>query len=235
MTSRETLDVGAPGAGGAEAGELDSGETEGQMLDALQAGLKVGLRTPTDLPTMSLPLLPYATSEMVIGVSIHIPEPFGDELQRLRAEFGDPLAHAIPPHVTLLPPTAIERTSIEDISAHLARVAMRMTAFEVRLQGTGTFRPVSPVVFVRLALGAGGCDRLQRLVRSGPLVRELSFPYHPHVTVAHNVPEPNLDRAMSELADWSASFEVAEFGLYEQGPDGVWRRQRRYPFGDGRR
>ena len=32
-------------------------------------------------------------------------------------------------------------------------------------------------------------------MRSGPLERELKFPYHPHVTVAHDLPEEALDRA----------------------------------------
>ncbi len=41
----------------------------------------------------------------LIGVSIPVPEPYGSLLQRRRAGFGDPAAHAIPSHVTLLPPT----------------------------------------------------------------------------------------------------------------------------------
>ena len=40
----------------------------------------------------------------MISVSIDIPEPFAGELQRLRASFGDPLAEAIPSHVTLMSP-----------------------------------------------------------------------------------------------------------------------------------
>ena len=43
-----------------------------------------------------------------IGVAIAIPEPFGSELQRHRASFGDPQASAIPTHVTLVPPTDID-------------------------------------------------------------------------------------------------------------------------------
>jgi 2'-5' RNA ligase len=200
------------------------------VLDALQAAMTLH----PDLPTMSQPLVPMESGQMVIGVSIMIPEPWGAELQDWRSQFGDPLAGCIPPHVTLLPPTAVEREDLEDISTHLARVAMKLTPFELMLQGTGTFRPVSPVVFVKLGLGAGGCDRLQRLIRSGPLVRDLSFPYHPHVTVAHNVPEPNMDRAMKSLDTYRVNFTVTEFGLFEQGSEGVWRQQRRYPFGDGR-
>ena len=67
--------------------------------------------------------------------------------------------------------------------------------FDIELRGTGTFRPVSPVVFVQLARGIGGCERLEQRVRPGPLTRDLPFPYHPHVTVAHDVADEALDRA----------------------------------------
>ena len=65
----------------------------------------------------------------------------------------------------------------------------------MRLRGTDTFRPLSPVVYVHLVEGADVCDELQERVRSGPVVRDLQFPYHPHVTVAHGIPEEAMDRA----------------------------------------
>ena len=89
---------------------------------------------------------------------------------------------------------------------------------------------MSPVVFVQLARGIGGCERLEQRVRSGPLARELPFPYHPHVTVAHDVADEALDRAFAELADYSAQFSVWGFSLYEH-VDGVWRPQRDFPLG----
>ncbi len=42
---------------------------------------------------------------VTLGVSLVVPEPYGSLLQRRRAGFGDPAAHGIPTHVTLLPPT----------------------------------------------------------------------------------------------------------------------------------
>ena len=78
----------------------------------------------------------------------------------------------------------------------------------MHLSGTGTFRPVSDVVFVAVARGIGNCELLANDVRRGPLARSLSFPYHPHVTVAHDVPEDMLELAYSGLADLSAEFRV---------------------------
>jgi len=166
-----------------------------------------------------------------IGVAIPIPPPFGSELQDCRRSFGDPMADAIPPHITLLPPTDIEPGEVPHIDKHLTAVAASGAPFEVHLRGTATFRPVSPVVFVALARGISHCEMLANAVRTGPLLVELHFPYHPHVTVAHNVPDEALDRAFNVLADYEAKFEVTSFGRYEHLPDGRWVQQQTFPLG----
>lgn len=166
-------------------------------------------------------------------MAIPIPDPYGLELQRWRESFGDPLARSIPTHITLLPPTAVDGTALADIEEHLRVIAEGERGFPMRLRGTATFQPVSPVVFVAVAEGIGSCERVEGKVRSGPLTLELPFPYHPHVTVAHHLPEEVLDRAFKELADYEAHFSVWGFSLYEHGPDGVWRPQRDFAFGTG--
>lgn len=164
-------------------------------------------------------------------MSIPVPEPYGSRLQRRRAGFGDPAAHAIPTHVTLLPPTGADDDVLPAFAGHLAAVAERGRSFPMRLSGTGTFRPLTPVVFVTLAVGAPECAALQEHVRSGPVRRELDFPYHPHVTVAHGVPPEALDRAQRELAGFCAAWTVTGFALYEQDAAGVWHTLRDFPFG----
>ncbi|WP_053674613.1 2'-5' RNA ligase family protein [Streptomyces sp. NRRL B-1140] len=170
---------------------------------------------------------------VTIGVSIAVPEPHGSELQQLRAGFGDASAHGIPTHVTLLPPTEVDESALPAVEAHLAEVAAAGRAFPMRLSGTGTFRPLSPVVYVRVAAGAEACTLLQQQVRdpAGPAARELQFPYHPHVTVAHGIDEAAMDRAFEELAGYEAEWPCTGFALYEQGADGVWRKLRDFPFG----
>jgi 2'-5' RNA ligase len=192
----------------------------------------ITLPRAADLPTMSMSVRPPSVEDDVvtIGVVVDIPDPFGEFLRRQRAEFGDPLATAIPPHVTLLPPTDLAPGIGRAVSDHLAAVAAVTAPFTIRLGGTDSFRPVSQVVYVRLEAGAEGCDDLQRLVRTGPLTRRLEFPYHPHVTVAHHLDDTALDRAQQSLADFEAEFVVAGLGLYEHGRDGVWRLRRRFTF-----
>jgi 2'-5' RNA ligase len=165
-----------------------------------------------------------------IGVSIPVPAPYGEELQGCRRELGDPMADAIPSHVTLLPPTEVDEDAVPWVHEHLAKVAETWRPFTMVLRGTGTFRPVSPVVFVQVAGGIADCEQLQLAVRQGPVERELRFPYHPHVTVAHDVPEEAMDRAFDRLATYHCSFPVTGFDLYRHGADRVWRSVATFPF-----
>ncbi len=172
---------------------------------------------------------------VTLGVSIAVPEPYGSLLQEQRAGFGDPAAHGIPTHVTLLPPTEADTAALPAVEAHLTELARSCRPFPMRLSGTGTFRPLSPVVFINVVEGGAACSWLQKRVRdaSGPLVRELQFSYHPHVTVAHGIAEEAMDRAYEELADFEAAWTCASFALYEQGADGIWRKLHEYVFGGG--
>jgi 2'-5' RNA ligase len=181
---------------------------------------------------MSMAVRPPAIGDDVVtvGVVVDIPDPIGKFLRDARADFGDSLATAIPAHVTLLPPTDVDPGNSRAINDHLAAVAAVTAPFRITLRGTGSFRPISPVVFVKVDEGGDGCEDLQRLIRTGPLVRPLSFPYHPHVTVAHHLTDDGLDQAQKVLADYQAEFEVNALGLYEHGRDGVWRLRRRFIF-----
>ena len=147
--------------------------------------------------------------------------------------FGDAAAYGIPTHVTLLPPTEVPEDALPAVEAHLLRVAAGGRPFPMRLHGTGTFRLLSPVVYVRVVQGAEECALLQQRIRegSGPCARELQFPYHPHVTVAHGIAEAAMDRAFAELAGFEAEWPCTGFALYEQGADGVWRKLREFTFG----
>ncbi|MGG5259805.1 2'-5' RNA ligase family protein [Phycicoccus avicenniae] len=163
------------------------------------------------------------------GVAVTVPEPWGSRLQQAREQAGDPMAAAIPPHVTLLPPTAVEPAEVPAFAAHLEAVCAGSAPFEMVLSGTGTFRPVSPVVFVQVSRGIAECERLESAVRSGPVERHLDFPYHPHVTIAHHLGDDALDGAFDGLADFRCTFTVESVELYHHDPDGVWRVIRSFP------
>lgn len=165
------------------------------------------------------------SGETCIGVAIAIPEPHLSYLVQARRDYGDPQADNVPAHITLLGPTVVRRDEMDEVLQHLRHVSEAHAVFNVHLRGVATFRPVSPVVFVALSRGIAECERLEADIRTGPLWQETRFNYHPHVTIAQNVSDAQLDTAMSEQEDFTAQFEVDRIYLYEHQRDGVWRPQ----------
>ncbi|WP_425954731.1 2'-5' RNA ligase family protein [Xylanimonas sp. McL0601] len=163
-----------------------------------------------------------------IGISIAVPEPWSTRLQEARRSFGDPRAGTIPPHITVVGPTVVDEAVMPAVWEHLAKVAGETPVFRLHLRGSGTFRPVSPVVFVNVVEGIAECEQLEQAARSGVLLQDSRFNYHPHVTVAHELPDAALDRAFAHMTDFDAAFDVTAIWLYEHGDDGVWRPQRSF-------
>ncbi len=169
----------------------------------------------------------------MLGVAIAIPEPYAAVLTGWRHRAADPQADLIWPHVTLLPPTPIDRHDLRKVDAHLTDVAAAGAPFVMHLSGTGTFRPVSPVVYVQVARGVADCELLEKTVRAGPLYRDLDFPYHPHVTVAQGVSDDALDDVYEGLSGFLARFTVERFAAFERDERGTWHIRREYELGDG--
>ncbi len=167
-----------------------------------------------------------------IGVAVAIPEPWATELQDYRTAVGDVTAAKIPTHLTLVPPTEVD-DDLTVVEKHLAEAAATVPSFDVHLRGTGTFRPVSPVVFVMLAEGISQCEQLEGAVRQGPLDADLHYPYHPHVTIAHHLDDARLDRAFAELAAFECRFTVSDFHLYVHDDERGWEASRGFALGSG--
>lgn len=157
----------------------------------------------------------------LIGVSIAVPEPWASRIQQARRSYGDPLADSVRTHITLLPPTEIAEMG-PALRQHLAAVASAHTRFTVSVAGTDSFRPISDVAYLRVISGGEQLAELADAVRTGVLARDLNFPYHPHVTLAHGVSEAALDRAIADMAAVAFDVEVDEVQLYVFD-DASWR------------
>jgi 2'-5' RNA ligase len=164
-----------------------------------------------------------------IGVALAIPEPWASELQDYRTSVGDTTATMIPTHITLIPPVDVAEDDLPLVEKHLTEVASATSAFRIHLRGTGSFRPVSPVVFVTVVEGISACEQLAGKLRRGPLGVELQFPYHPHVTIAHHLPDEALDRAFRGLAGFESVFGAEEFHLYVHDEETGWQPSREFP------
>ena len=161
-------------------------------------------------------------SSTTIGVAIAVPDPWGSQLQAYRTVLGDDRAGGIPTHVTLAPPFGVEADDLPEVVRHLADASAGACPFRIHLRGTGTFRPVSPVVFVTVVEGISACEQLAVAVQRGPLDTDPAFPYHPHVTVAHDLPDDVLDRAFADLAGFECDFVVDRFSLFVHDLDAGW-------------
>ena len=162
------------------------------------------------------------------GVAIAVPEPHATELAGKRCEFGDPEGKTVPTHVTLVPPTTVQCVDIDGVRAALMGVGADHRSYTMRLAGTDTFAPISPVAFVKVAAGVDETSELAAEVRRRLAAPEPEFPFHPHVTVAHHLDEHSLDNACADLADYAAEFEVTEFVLFCHDGDG-WTVDTRFP------
>ncbi|HJV98641.1 MAG TPA: 2'-5' RNA ligase family protein, partial [Arthrobacter sp.] len=166
---------------------------------------------------------------MSVGVILGFPPAIAEELQRWRASFGDPMAGVIPAHITLVTTTPTQ--DWEATREHVREVARGQEPFMVTIAGTGTFRPVSPVVYINVEEGFESCVDLHEKLQAGPLQRDLPFSYHPHVTIAHDVAPESLDEAETVLKDYRATFPVVSMGLYEHDADGIWQLREELDFG----
>lgn len=166
----------------------------------------------------------------ILGVALEVPEPHAEDLRRARESFGDPEARMVPPHVTIVAPVSIDPGQWDEVERHLEVCARSSAPFRMHLRGTGTFRPVTPVVFVAVAEGISSCEEIEKRVRRGPLAIERTFPFHPHVTVALGLDDAALDLAYDSLGGYEAMFEMDRIRLYEL-EDHHWQVRREFPLG----
>lgn len=139
------------------------------------------------------------------------------------------MASVVPPHITLI--TTTPAWDWAEVIKHVRKAASQQEEFQVTLRGTGSFRPLSPVVFINVTDGFEECVAMHERLQSGPLARKLDFSYHPHVTVAHDVSEASMDTALRRLVDFEESFQVRSMGLFEHEAGGVWTPREELTFG----
>ena len=153
---------------------------------------------------------PHADS---LGVIISLPPVLAEQLNERRAGYAGPDAAVVPAHITLVSGRA--RDAWSDAADHVRQVAAAWEPFVISLRGTGTFEPVSPVVFLKVADGAQDCAQLHEQLLEGPLEHLPAFDFHPHLTIAHDLQAPAMARAKDDMAEFSADFEVTSIGLYD--------------------
>lgn len=138
-----------------------------------------------------------------LGVVLLVPPPVAAEVDGLRRALGDPALGRVPPHVTLVPPVNVREDAVHEAVALVREAAASTAPLTLTLGPVRSFLPVNPVVY--LDVGGPSVDTLRRLADDllrGPLARERTYDFVPHVTVADDLAEDRIPAAMSALAGY---------------------------------
>jgi 2'-5' RNA ligase len=124
----------------------------------------------------------------LFALVIYIPGPLGRFLDDLRKE----LAPAYDPHahVSVLPPRPLS-ADWEAASNHARALIESTPPFRVQLTDVSMF-PVTNVVYLEVGEGARELLSMHREMSQGPLHFNEPFVYHPHITLAQEIPMPEV-------------------------------------------
>lgn len=178
--------------------------------------------------------IPNITSEETLfGVYIALPEPYENYIRNCRINHGDSLASLCPTHITLLPPTAINRLDLINFVTDLKNMAASFRPFWVKLDGVSSFKPVSNVSFINVVKGNKNCASINNEILSFNSLRGLDkrFDYHPHVTIGHGISQENLDVLEKKFKNFTASFICSKICVDILDTDGSSRTVAILPLG----
>ncbi|HWD00802.1 MAG TPA: 2'-5' RNA ligase family protein [Candidatus Sulfopaludibacter sp.] len=124
----------------------------------------------------------------VFALVIYIPGPLGCFLDDLRREL---VPHYNPhAHVSVLPPRPLT-VDWQTASAQARNLAGAWSPFEVELTCLQIF-PVTDVIYIEIGAGASELRRMHAAMNLTDLGFNEPFPYHPHITVAQEIPRERV-------------------------------------------
>jgi hypothetical protein len=125
----------------------------------------------------------------VYALVIYIPDPLGSFLDDLRRELVPGCnPHA---HVSVLPPRSLA-VDWPVAGDQVRDCANKWKPFEITLGGIQRF-PVTNVIYIEVASGAPELHRMHQRMNAGYLKSEEPFEYHPHITLAQEIPLADLE------------------------------------------
>lgn len=125
---------------------------------------------------------------------IYIPDPLGRFLDELRLELApDCRPHA---HVSVLPPRPLF-SPWQLVSEEARALAGEFPPFEIEAGEPAIF-PSTQVIYLELARGAEELRQIHDALCRGPLKFAEPYPYHPHITLAQELPPGSLPRVWEE-------------------------------------
>jgi 2'-5' RNA ligase superfamily len=124
----------------------------------------------------------------VFALVIYVPDPLATFLDDLRREL---VPHCNPrAHVSVLPPRPLA-VEWSIASAQVRSLMEAWSPFEIELTDIRTF-PATDVIYLELGDGSAELHRLHDAMDNQSLAFHEPFAYHPHVTLAQEVPQPRV-------------------------------------------
>jgi 2'-5' RNA ligase len=172
---------------------------------------------------MHLPSAPNGAPRQYALVG-YIPDPLGAFLNQLRRSLVE--GSQLLSHVTLLPPRLLaspQKEIVEELGKRLEQVS----AFEIEVGDVELF-PVTEVIYLSIRRGKRQLAGIHTLLNGGRLAFDEPFEFHPHVTLAQQLPSravPDaLDKASLAWRRWKGSRRttIANLTLVRSLSPGSW-------------
>ncbi len=126
-----------------------------------------------------------------------------------------------------MPPVNVRVDRLDDALARLRSAAAATRPITVTLGPLTTFLPANPVLYLEVGGEVEAVHELRHRVFVEPLVRSLTWPFHPHVTVVDSGVPERLESAVTVLAGYRAEVTFERLHLLAEQRDGagqrVWR------------
>jgi 2'-5' RNA ligase len=169
----------------------------------------------------------------VFALVIYIPGPLGKFLDDLRREL---VPHYNPhAHVSVLPPRPLA-VEWQTASEQVRSLALTWEPFEVELTFLDVFR-LTDVIYLEVGSGAEQLRRMHEAVNTAALAFQDPFPYHPHITLAQEVPHEHvpdvLDLATRRWTEFrgSRSFRAESAVFVQNTIHNIWLDLADFPLG----
>jgi 2'-5' RNA ligase len=179
---------------------------------------------------MAIPGPVAASGLKTCALVSYVPHHLGEFLTRLRAELVPRCA--LQSHLTILPPRVLE-TPASALSSTLARRLQKFAPFDIALNEVEMF-PITSVIYLALGSGRSSVERLHASLSVGRLAFSEAFPFHPHVTLAQDIPLVDVpecfELARRRWAEWKSkrAFSVEHLTFVENVDVDRWETVREF-------
>src|SRR4051794_17644754 len=139
----------------------------------------------------------------VFALVIYVPDPLGrflDDMRRALVPGCNPHAH-----VSVLPPRPLAG-DWQVAREQVRTLAEGWTPFDITLSGIAIF-PVTNVIYIELGQGAPEMYGLHDLMNTDALRFDEPFEYHPHITLAQELPTESVSDIHRKACEMWDSFD----------------------------